>query len=196
MPAWRAAWMALVAIVLAFPPAAHAQSRCVAGELALPADGVWTTSPMKDLPAGRSGCFALRVVAADEISGVVVFHATAKGTAAIADAPHPRLLAEAMARLAGMNVRVTEPKWRKLDMPVSGAEGFGRGTAFGFDGTAIDDGQKSDVVIMVFDGPAFHYDVTLVGDAETTDAAEWKRTTDAFMELLARLNKVAATAGR
>ncbi len=64
---------------------AYAQpTRCVAGELALPAPGIWTTkadgawvtTPLEDLPKGQSGCLAMRFTAPEQVSGVVVVRAT------------------------------------------------------------------------------------------------------------------------
>jgi len=167
----------------------RAQPRCVAGELLLPAHTPWVTLPIEDLPAGREGCLSLRAVARREFAGVIVFRATPRDTPEIADAPHPRLMLETIARLAEMNVRIDEPKWRKLDVSFSGFEGFGKGTMFGFDGVAIDDGEKSDVVFLVFDGPAFHYDVTLVTAAEATDPEVFKANLTGFRALLAGLNR-------
>lgn len=183
-----------VCLLVSFP--AHAQRRCVAGELALPADGVWTTTPAPKLPAGRTGCLALRMMPPGEIASLVLMRATPKGTGAVSDAPHPRLLVEVIARLAEMNLRVTEPKWRKLNVPFSGLEGFGNATMFGFDGMAIGTGLDSDVVVLVFDGPSSHYDVTLIGEAEKTAPVEWKQSTAAFMALLNGLDKAPASPAR
>jgi hypothetical protein len=181
-----------LASLLAASPGAEQKQRCVAGELALPSGPPWAATALDTLPKGRTGCLAMRVVAPERISGVAVFRATPKGTGAIADAPHPRLLMEAMAQLESMNVRIAEPKWRRLDVPFSGAgmKGFGNGTMFGFDGTAVDDGEKSDVIVLVFDGPAHHYDVSLVGRAESESAEEWRATVAAFRTLLSGLNVV------
>jgi len=167
--------------------------RCVAGELALPQARPWAVTRLDTVPKGRSGCIGLRHVSADQISGVVIVRGTPRGTSAVADAPHPRLMLEAMAQLEGMNIRIGEPKWRREDVPFSGAgmEGFGRGTMFGFDGTAIDGDDKSDVILFFFDGPRHHYDVSLVGQAESVSADEWRATVRAFQSLLAGMNRAA-----
>lgn len=184
--------LALASLLLAAQPPAPPQDRCVAGELALPSSKTWTTTALDTVPKGRTACIAMRVTAPDTISGVILFRGTPKGTAAVADAPHPRLLMEAMAQLESMNVKIGEPKWRRQNVPFSGAgmEGFGNGTMFGFDGVAIEGGDRSDVIVFVFDGPGHHYDVSLIGAAESESADEWKATVAAFSELLAGLNVV------
>jgi hypothetical protein len=178
-------------VCLAFPVNGLAQERCVAGELALPADTTWTTKRIEDLPEGREGCRSLRVLPTEEVVGRIVFRATPKGTPEIADAPHPRLMLETIERLAAANVRIGEPKWRKLDVPFSGLPGFGDGTMFGFDGEALDGAAKWDVVFLVFDGPAFHYDVSLLSPAEVTAPEVWRANVDGFRALLSGLNKAA-----
>jgi hypothetical protein len=188
----RHAILLLASLLLFGPPSADQKERCVAGELALPSAPPWAAVALDTVPKGRTACVAMRMVAPEQISGVVVFRATPKGTGAIADAPHPRLLMEAMAQLESMNVKIAEPKWRRQDVPFSGAgmTGFGNGTMFGFDGVAKDDGEKSDVIVFVFDGPAHHYDVSLVGRAESESAEEWRATVAAFRALLSGLNVV------
>lgn len=178
---------------------AHAQStRCVVGDLALPApgiwttkaDGVWSTVAMDDLPKGLTGCTAMRVTAPDTVSGVAVVRATPRSALAGMRVPHERLLRDVIDRLTTMNVRITEPKWRKMDVPFSGLQGFGNGTMFGFDGAAIDGGERSDVIVLVFDGPAHHYDLTLVGASEAVDEADWRQTVAGFRALVSGFNKV------
>jgi len=173
-------------------------TRCIAGELALPAPGIWTTkadgawvtTPMEDLPKGHSGCLAMRFTAPEQVSGVVVVRATPRTALRGASAPHEQVMLDAMERLAAMNVRITEPKWRKTDVPFAGLQGFGNGTMFGFDGKAVDDGEPSDVIVLVFDGPTHHYAASLVGSAEAKAQADWRQAVAGFRAMLAGLNAV------
>ncbi len=178
---------------------AYAQSnRCVAGDLALPApgiwttkaDGVWSTVAMDDLPKGLTGCMAMRFTAPDQISGVAVVRATPRAVLAGMRVPREQQLLDVIDRLTTMNVRITEPKWRKTDVPFSGLPGFGNGMMFGFDGTAIDGGDRSDVIVLVFDGPAHHYDLILVGASEAVDEADWRKALAGFRALVSGFNKV------
>jgi hypothetical protein len=93
-----------------------------------------------------------------------------------------------------MNIRVDEPKWRKMDVPFSGMPGYGHGTMFGFDGTAIEGDDRSDVILLVFEGPGYIYVASLVGPAEADDAADWKAALAGYRAMLAGLNKVARPA--
>lgn len=197
----RAAWcasMLLAGAAWATPEARAQGERCVAGELALPppgiwtsrAEGLWTTTPLEDLPAGQSGCMALRVTGPDSISGVIVMRAIPRAALAGSATPHVRLLEDVVARLKGMNVAITEPKWRKTDVPFAGLPGFGNGTMFGFDGTALEGGERSDVIVLVFDGPSQHYDLSLVGASEASAQADWRQAVGGFRALLAGLNVV------
>jgi hypothetical protein len=178
---------------------AYAQStRCIAGELALPAPGIWTTkadgawvtTPLEDLPKGHSGCLAMRFTAPEQVSGVVVFRATPRAALRGTPEPHERVMLDAIERLASMNVKVATPKWRTLDVPFGGLEGFGKGTMFGFDGVAADDGEPSDVIVLVFDGPTHHYAASLVGSAEAKAQADWRQAVAGFRAMLAGLNAV------
>ncbi len=181
----------IVALVFA-PQPAHAQARCHAGELALPTvNAGWTSTRPQEIPPGREGCIATRVAKPDAV-GRVYFRATPKGTPAIADLPHPRLLQETTAWLTDADILIGEPKWRTLDVPFSGVgmEGFGSGTMFGFDGLTEDGDAAWDVVFVVFDGPAFHYDVTLVSVSERSAPDAFKQNVAGFRAILTGLNRI------
>ena len=188
----------LVALLFLAGTARAQPVRCTAGELALPAPGIWTTKadgawvtmPLEDLPKGHSGCLAMRFTAPEQVSGVVVFQATPRSALQGTPEPRERMLLDAMERLAAMNVRITEPKWRRTDVPFAGLQGFGNGTMFGFDGKAVDDGEPSDVIVLVFDGPTHHYAASLIGAAEEKAQADWLRAVAGFRAMLAGLNAV------
>jgi hypothetical protein len=178
-----------LAIIACFIDASVAAApRCVAGELALPADDSGDTIPLDGVAPGREACL-VKLESTAEVPGRIVFRATPKGTPGIADAPHPRLMVETAQRLLDMGIRIQEPKFRKLNVPVSGFEGFGSGTMFGFDGLDADGQPTSDIVFLVFDGLEYHYDVTLVSAPESTHPDVWKANIDRFRALLTGLNK-------
>lgn len=191
--------LTIVAVFTAFALAlasgtVAAQGRCVAGEVALPADTTWVTTQMPGLLAGREGCVVTRLDGR-EVAGRIVFRATPKGAPGVDDNPHPRLLQETMQALAGANIRIDEPKWRRLGLPFSGAgmEGFGNGTVFGFDGLPIEGDGSWDVIFLVFDGPAFHYDLTLVSISEALAPDEYKLNADGMLTVMRGLNRVRRT---
>jgi hypothetical protein len=183
-----------ISACLIAPSVAAAQTRCVAGELVLPADETGATGSLDVVAADRQAC-VVRVESTDDVSGLIVFRATPKGTPEIADAPHPRLMVEmAQGLLRERDLRIKEPKWRRLDVPFSGFDGFGNGTMFGFDGLDAAGQPIADIVFLVFDGPEFHYDVTLVSAPEATHPDVWKVNIDRYRQVLAGLNKVKGAA--
>jgi hypothetical protein len=181
----------LALCALAASVASAQPPRCVAGELALPIDKPWVTQPLDDLAEGRQGCLSLRLVSPKEIAGVMLFRATPRAATRDEKVPHARVMFDAIARLETMNVRIGEPKWRKQDVPFSGLPGFGQATMFGFDGRAIEGDERSDVLMLIFDGPEFHYDVSLVSDPEATAPDVFKTNLAGFRALIAGLNKAA-----
>jgi hypothetical protein len=72
-------------------------------------------------------------------------------------------------------------------------EGFGNGTVFGFDGLPIEGDGSWDVIVLVFDGPAFHYDLTLISISEVLAPAEYKRNTDGMLAVMRGLSRVSRT---
>jgi hypothetical protein len=187
----------IVAVLIALALASRdveAQGRCAAGEVALPIDTTWVAAQMPGLPPGREGCVVTRPED-QEVAGRIVFRATPKGTPGIDDYPHPRLLEETMRGLARANIRIDEPKWRKMSLPFSGAgmEGFGNGTVFGFDGLPIEGDGSWDIIVLVFDGPAFHYDLTLISISEVLAPAEYKLNTDGMLAVMRGLSRVSRT---
>lgn len=192
-------------VVVALPAAGQqaglsrrAADRCVAGDLALPADGVWsrpedgtwTVQPAGTLPPGQTGCVATRTTVDDVVSGVITFVAIPRTTPDGDRQAQVAAVASALARLTSMNVAVAKPKWRNANVPISGLDGFGHATMFGFDGRAITGEGRSDVIVLVFEGPAHLYAVSLAGAAEADDRAAWRGAVDGFRAMLTGLRKV------
>jgi hypothetical protein len=183
--------LSLITLLLALttPAAAEPPERCVAGELLLPALEGWIAGPTPDLPAGREGCLLLRPIAEDTIGGLMSFRATPKDTAGVADAPHPRLMMELIEQLKEMNIGVGEPQWRRQDVRFDGVEGFGNGTMFGFDGEAIEGGERSEVILFFFDGPDSHFDLLFFSEPAEVAPENHADNIAGFRQLLAGLNK-------
>jgi len=206
MAAAVAAGLACASAAVGQPSDATAATevRCVAGDLALPPEGAWggpeegtwTLRSADALPPGQTGCIATRQAPDDGASGVITFVAIPRTTPDGDRGAQVDAARGALARLTSMNIAVAQPKWRNAEVPISGLDGFGHATMFGFDGRAITGDGRSDVILLVFEGPSHLYTVSLTGAAESEDKAAWRGAVDGFRAMLKALRKVSQPQGQ
>jgi hypothetical protein len=158
---------------------------CNLGGLEVPPLEGWTTVPVKDPPAGTSGCVLVRADADGNVGGVLRAKSAERSLKGYESSPYAELLDEMKQELAGMNVRIG-PWPPGADVPSAGV-GFSDGKRFIVEGTIAGNPSLQTIWVVVFTGRRHYYVFSIVSPNEREFPEYWATNRSAFAKLLGEL---------